>query len=264
MTAVRLFALACLGALAGCVLFIDTPSTFDSACRFAGDTIEACGKCVAASCRAQVDACCRDGSCRPLLDSLDQCATSSSPTSSTGCAKLQTTPTSSTAGTTLQDCIRARCAGSCKGSATADGGKPAPPSPVENGATSCSSYEPTSCSCITIGAGLGNDTICNQESVGGGICCLDSSGSGAGHQSCRCTRFSCNTSSDGSCQCQASGLSGTATTCDGDYCCVVDSTQSCYCGTKPCRATGETRVQSCTPSAVGCASGRTLVSSCSP
>src|SRR5262249_45228630 len=158
--------------------------------------------------------------CRPLLDSLDQCAATSTSNSSTACAKLQTTATSSTAATVLQDCIRASCAASCKGSATADGGKPPPPAPTGNGTTSCSSYDENSCSCITIDYTLGNSTTCNEDSVGAGVCCLDQKSSGTGYLSCHCNRFVCSGTTD-DCQCQATGLSGDATTCAGTNCCVM-------------------------------------------
>jgi hypothetical protein len=102
---------ACLAA--GCVLLLDDPpDPLGANCRFKGDATTDCGKCIAKSCRKQVNACCiQGGSCDEQLTRLDECASNPS---EAHCVHLSVfNPNAPPSSQPLNACVETNCADAC-------------------------------------------------------------------------------------------------------------------------------------------------------
>lgn len=225
------------GVTAGCVLFV-SPEAGGSRCRFAGED-EPCGKCIAFTCQAAVDALC---TARPdVMDLLDACASRRD-----GACDALRADRSSPEAALLATCVEARCAGSCA---------PAPgrsltrcaPEPYGDG---------RQCAC-----GLSsqpNDFACAETVQPGTICCA-AAGWPAEGLACACRVLDCNPNDKG-CFCSVSAYTTGTDVCRGESCCADGNL--CRCGGRACSG-DERPVASCSLDVMGCAAGQTRVTSCS-
>ncbi|WP_394827889.1 hypothetical protein [Pendulispora albinea] len=103
---------AALAALTGCVLMVGEGSDLGPTCHFEGEDRGTCGVCIAAHCRAHVNACCGDSRCRDTLSWLDGC----SEDKGADCAMFQSLNSSSAAqgpGQRVSACIQGSCSTAC-------------------------------------------------------------------------------------------------------------------------------------------------------
>jgi len=92
----RYGAVVFVGAMTGCVLFVDVPEEVYSRCRFDGEDTT-CGACLRASCQPEINACCT-GTCDSAL--VDRCAT----TVAGACDQLRAAPAFATCMKTCAVC----------------------------------------------------------------------------------------------------------------------------------------------------------------
>jgi hypothetical protein len=232
---------ATLGALSGCILFVNDNQPYGKACKFQGSDT-ACGRCVATTCASQLDACCGDKSCEEQLTWLDECVSTAD---SISCEVLASTAPD------LVACLEQECSACPGADGGAGGGGDGAVSP------SCSTYDAY---CICVVDGVPGGGSCTPETVSPGLCCADSSYPAA-DTSCTCETFSCTTTSDGA-DCSLSETSTGLSSYSGNVCCSTGS--SCYCSDSLDACDGdETQVAECTVDSVRCPSGETDVTSCS-
>ena len=225
----------------GCMLVV-SPDTYGDRCRFAGDDTSQCGLCVASRCRAEVDACCRDGACDATMRALDGC----SDKHDGNCATL------ASSNTDLGRCVAAKCAAVC---VTLTG----------TSATTCREPhlgEGSVCTCDGAST-AGNDFICSQAAYPDTICCAPPGWPAPG-LACSCTPLSCTPTADG-CFCALADFTppksrecsgGPTSTCCADHDkCTCRARASCYAGEHP--------VPSCEIRNVGCKENQQRVDSCS-
>ena len=244
-----LLAVASLAGLSACILFVDDRGDLGTTCHLHGE-LTACGACIMAKCRAQLDACCGDGTCTPILDTIDACIGDySQPT----CLLVSTKPSVVTSAMDkVRDCA-ADCATLCAATSPGSSGS----SGTSGGgvfATSCSNITGVECDCS--GDLAPNAVACSSDSVGSGVCCADYGWPDKGLH-CNCKPYRCKQTATG-CQC-SDDTSGPTSTCNGTYCCIFEGW--CSCGTTPCDTVSKP-VSSCTKATATCPSGRP-VTSCS-
>lgn len=227
-----------------------TPDDLGATCHFDGETTNACGKCIAASCQMTVDTCCGNESCRASLSALDTCA------SGGGCSSLFVA--SSSMGKLLASCVEGLCSDVC----TETGG------PL----VACVRDEDAqSCSCTSGGAVDGSAvSSCSLLGTSDGICCSESDWPASG-SSCACVETGCVDLGDGEdCRCGlvrdlfVPGIRVTVQSfCSSPsgYCCKEED-GTCSCGTSPCG--GSEEVSTCWAYDVktSCPSGLTEVRAC--
>ncbi len=246
----RLLAILSIVSLSACILLVDTGTDLGGTCHIRGEAT-ACGACLSTKCRAELDACCGDGTCAILLNTLDSCvADFSQPTCTLFSTKL---PVATTTTDRLRSCA-ADCAPICdathggsSGSSGASGGGPY--------VTGCSSFIASECDCS--GDLAANGTTCSSDSIGAGVCCADYGWPNKG-LSCSCKAYRCKATGADSCTCGTS-VSGPDSTCNGTHCCIFEGW--CDCSAKACD-TSSKPVASCTKATATCPSGR-AVTSCS-
>ncbi len=245
----RLLLAASVGGLSACILFVDAGTDLGGTCHLRGEGT-ACGACISTRCRAQLDACCGDGDCAPILNTLDSCV---GDYSQPACALVSTKlPVVTSAMDRVRDCA-ADCAATCNATSGSSSGA----SGASSGgtyATSCSSFIQSECDCS--GNLAPNGVTCSSDSIGAGVCCADYGWPNKG-LSCTCKAYRCKDTADG-CTCGTS-TSGPNQTCDGVHCCIFEGW--CSCGPKPCDNVSKP-VGSCTKATATCPSGR-AVTSCS-
>ncbi|HEY3821640.1 MAG TPA: hypothetical protein VGL81_30950 [Polyangiaceae bacterium] len=233
---------ATLGALSGCILFVNDDQPYGKTCKFQGSDT-ACGECITTACASELDACCGDKSCESQLTWLDECVSDSDAIS---CQVLASSAPS------LVTCLEQRC-GACPGS---DGGAGSGSGGGGTASPSCSTYTGY---CICVADGSSGGGTCSPETVSPGLCCAGS-GYPADGTSCTCETFSCTVTSDGA-DCSLGETPTGTSSYSGNVCCSTGS--GCYCSDSLDSCDDdETQVDECTVDAVGCPSG-TDVTSCS-
>lgn len=226
--------------LVGCI-FVVSPEEYGTTCRFQGEDTQ-CGACIATSCRAELNACCRDEACEQPLRDLDDCATRSS----YACNTLRGVTIPAVAGP-LAQCVDRACGAVCferKGTST----------------TSCREPrlgEGSACECAANGEV--NDFVCTPQAFPNAICCAPKGWPAPGLE-CSCRPLDCNPSPDG-CFCRLVDFTPKQRECEGaTKCCVYEDT--CTCRPRGC-SSFEREVDSCAVDALDCAAGQERVESCS-
>ncbi|AKV04116.1 hypothetical protein AKJ09_10779 [Labilithrix luteola] len=233
-----------------------TPDDLGGTCHFQGETTNACGECIASSCRMVVDTCCGDESCRTSLSSLDTCA------SGGGCSSL--VDASASMAKLLAVCVKSSCSNVCadEGSPLVDGG--APVTCVRNDETktcACESGESTDAS---------SAVSCVVRAGSAGVCCAEKGWPAKG-TSCGCAETACvDYGDDTNCVCGlltnifASGdRVRVQSACSSVYghCCQKDD-GSCTCGLSTCGDAEEVHICWASDVRGTCSSGATEVRSC--
>lgn len=223
-----------------CVAFVgDDPGSIGSACKFKG-TDKPCGQCIAASCQAQVNACCVASGCKDRgMQAVDACAQGVSDQ----CISYSLSDP-------LQTCIEMSCGKECLGEVVSCTGQ---------------TYE---CSC-NIQTNGGSTTTCDTTTVTNAICCASTDWPSRS-SSCRCTYWGCQFLTD-SCDCSthSGGPGGSLKNAcyppqgGGYHCCLSTIGGSCSCTTSNCTSQ-ETEVPDCSPMNGGCGNYAKRVASCSP
>ncbi|MBX3187701.1 MAG: hypothetical protein KF819_11825 [Labilithrix sp.] len=224
----------------GCILFV-SPEPLGEHCGFSGKEAD-CGKCVAARCQGEVDACCRDDACTSTLVSLEGCASARDDR----CSAVRDARGTGGAAGALATCVASRCGGVCTKSSGASETRCAEPSLIKGRGCTCELGAP------------GTDFACNTEAFPETVCCAPQGWPGAG-LACSCLPIGCLPSNDG-CLCTRIDYEGPGATCAGAICCA--ESDGCYCGTKQCQSS-QPRVPSCTLAEIGCPRGQKRVASCS-
>lgn len=246
-----LFALMAMLGLSACILFVDPSTDLGGTCHIRGETT-ACGACIATKCRTQLDACCGDGSCATILDTIDTCVADST---QAACPLVFFKPAvvSST-----MDKLR-QCTSDCAATCNAATGTSSGTSGTSGGgpfATGCSSFISSECDCS--GDLPPSSVACSTDSLGSGVCCADYGWPNTGLR-CDCKAYRCKDTATG-CICGTS-VSGPNQSCTGTYCCLFEGT--CTCGTTKC-SNVSTPVASCTAATTDCvSSSQRHVPSCS-
>ena len=284
----------------GCIFFVDT-TDLGLACRFDGDDSTACGKCVASSCQAAVNACCAADACKGSLGDLDRCGRGA------GCATLLGTAPGVAPRDALIGCIQTSCAATCTATGDTDGGSDGASSGSSggsgssgassgssggsgssgassgsSGASGSSGTSGTSGSsgaapnCFSVGPNCrctvqsgGNNAACDAKSMGvlatAVICCADTNYPANG-SSCMCSWIGCGAAGS-SCLC-GPGNAAPGGTCDkpGDPawdCCTQTGAPECICGDSfACPSGFIDGGTTCNPGTVICAPGQSKVSAC--
>src|SRR5262245_9663687 len=103
-----------LAVSSACVLVVPSRGVYSGHCGFSGiDT--PCGKCLAASCSKQLDACCSDDACGGVIKDVESCCAGSADT----CATLQNGSDANGAHRELSACVESQCKGACAASSAA-------------------------------------------------------------------------------------------------------------------------------------------------
>jgi hypothetical protein len=230
-------------ALPSCILLVDSSPTgdqFSTTCSLLASA-SPCATCVAQMCGTELDACCADPACRPMLGQVDSCAE----------AGLCSFDAGEDASSTLASCVTTKCATTCVSTTPPDG-------PSEAIDCSLDSID-EDCSCTL---GTGNSQACNTGLFAPAVCCAASGWPSSG--GCACGAVQCQASTDGtSCSCVFDTDVTSPVTCDElDYgtCCIGPAGCSCYSDV-PCTGS-ETEVSSCNTATYTCASGDKSVSDC--
>lgn len=231
-------------ALPSCLLFAESSPTgdqFTSTCSLLASG-SPCATCVASMCGTELDACCADTACRPMLAEVDSCAEAGACTFDAG----------EDASSTLASCIATKCKTTCVSTVLPDGATQGIDCTVDNINEECS---------CTLGT-AGNTQSCNTSFFAPSVCCASSGWPTSG--GCACGGVQCEASSDGmSCSCVFDTTVTNPVTCDGiDYgtCCIGPGGCSCYSNV-PC-AGSEMEVSSCNTATYTCASGDHSVQDC--
>jgi hypothetical protein len=272
---VRFFVVVALAVLVlqpACIFFVpDTGPLESTACHFKGQTVTACGVCVASKCQGAVNACCTDSTCQGSLDDLDTCAGSDA--GYAGCLSLtmgDPTFNSSASLNSLVACMEEACAPDCAG--VPDGGSPDAPFVMSNEVISCMSSGPSACSCDVYMEAAPNTVECDPGAFGnGGICCAQP-GYPALAKVCECVPYLCAMDNMGDCDCSTnpedlSALGFPTSECDdgsGGVCCLL-SDGLCQCTTSEVTCPEGTMVDMCylPPMTGGCPAGTSSAPSCS-
>lgn len=241
-------------------------SDYTTTCSFTGRDSSACGKCIAAKCQTQVDACCADATCRAsnktdlgfgvstgddgTLGKLDGCGDGKS------CYDLEVDP----AAKAMAACVQSACSDVCDTRLA---------SARKATATSCewkTSYtKERYCECVVPSTSNGvasapNDTACGPSA---GICCADLDWP-APASKCSCDPPSCNSYSGDVCICERQTGSSVVSDCARGPCCLT-SEGECRCDpTRRACPEGDTPVKSCSRAEVRCSPGKRAVTTCSP
>jgi hypothetical protein len=248
--------------VAGCVLIVPDRGDLGLTCRFEGDTLTGCGRCIASRCQGQVNAVCADEASRDVLANLDLCS------SGRGCHPLRLDVGAGGLPADLASCVATACDAEC-GDATpssgADGGNNAVVT-TDGGATGgiqCNTLGPSGCVCQSqaSGAACGPNTLgVDPTSV---HCCADSAWP-ARATACTCQWFGCSTS-NGSCVC-GNGLGTPGGQCDngGSWaCCKQTAGSTCVCSSVGCQTGFEPMGSRCSSVFdIHCAPNQKEVTSC--
>lgn len=244
MGATRLAIVVLAGAAVAAATLGCPPSELGPTCRFRGDDVTACGTCVAAKCRAEVDRCCGDARCQEAtMPLVDECSADGR------CSSLYTAGSTSTTSTStlgeVPSCIRQQCSAQC---GAADAGI--------TGEIRCERVD-QSCRCTTkLDAGTTGSTTTScgpsdVEGLGDAICCADDGWPGVG-TSCLCLPIRCASvrSNPKSCICGIflldSELVEESSCTQEEPCCVNANETGCACNGGTC-APGEVERTSCSP-----------------
>jgi hypothetical protein len=229
-------------AATGCILLVEDPRELGAICLLArggGD----CESCVTRRCRAELDACCADPECRPLLDDIDACASGAS---IEACGEIGPVSGATGAAARLRTCVGG-CGAHCQAG------------PMRTRCTSGVSSTSNSPGCTCTLDAEPNGDLCSVESVGGGVCCRRVGWPSTG-KSCACRAWSCQKTGAG-CECSF-GQRGPDRTCTGKYCCRSNDTSRCACtDDTPCPEK-TTQVERCEPGPHLCTEGELPVETC--
>lgn len=237
----RVALVAAVASLAGCILLV-SPRDYGEHCKFGGEAT-ACGQCIAQSCQAVVDTCCRNDSCTPGLNLVEHCASGEQ----TPCELLQSDlQATDPHRVELARCVSTQCAATCKGEA-----------PTTN-ITKCSSSSfglGNTCSCSVTADP--NGVACSEAAFPLTRCCAPQTWPAAG-QKCTCEILACTSTTDG-CACLLYDGPAESSMCTDAICCLDHD--SCRCGSKPC-GSSSTQVPSCNLAAMECPPAQKHVASC--
>lgn len=241
---VRSLTLLVAAALPSCILLVDSSPTgdqFSSTCGLLASA-SPCATCVTGMCGSELDACCADTACRPMLSQVDSCAE----------AGICSFDAGEDASSTLASCIATMCATTCLTN------EPAPDGPSQGVDCTIDNIDEL-CSCTL---GTGNGQSCNTSTFEPAVCCAAIGWPASG--GCACGAVQCEASTDGtSCSCVFDTTVASPVTCDElDYgtCCIGPGGCSCY-SSVPCTGS-EMEVDSCNTATYTCASGDRAVSDC--
>lgn len=231
---------ALASSLLGCVLLV-SPGTYGEHCRFDGASTP-CGQCIRTRCEADVDGCCREGSCDSTLTALETCA-AGDVAKCDAVASLRSSAEAAKSG--LGRCLDERCRSECS-------------APSARSKTKCSfpSFgQGQTCSC-TLSA-TPNDVTCGEDALPKAICCAPEGWPADGLR-CACKAPSCGATNDG-CRCLLEDAPSEGETCSAKTCCARNDV--CACSSLACLA-GERSVPSCGRAELGCGPGLVRVKSC--
>lgn len=231
---------ALASSLLGCVLLV-SPGTYGEHCRFDGASTP-CGQCIVTRCEADVDGCCREGSCDSTLTALENCA-AGDVAKCDAVASLRSSAEAAKSG--LGRCLDERCRSECS-------------APSARSKTKCSfpSFgQGQTCSC-TLSA-TPNDVTCGEDALPKAICCAPEGWPADGLR-CACKAPSCGATNDG-CRCLLEDAPSEGETCSAKTCCARNDV--CACSSLACLA-GERSVPSCGRAELGCGPGLVRVKSC--
>lgn len=253
MVGLRSLSLVAAVAATGCILLVDDAPSLGRTCGIANKT-SACGSCIVQNCQTQLDACCADVDCRPALDAVDACSTTS---------KCAVDLTSKAAEGKLGQCMATACASACTVRSTVY---------LSSCTVGVYSFGPVD-ECTCTGAGKATNANCDVTTFTNGVCCADVNYPAQG-KGCTCVEVGCQGTSEG-CACAPADSTyypGDALkTCDGvphNICCYSSSDRACRCydSKSSCDQYSEVAVVGCDVvglAKVACSSTRTRVANCS-
>jgi hypothetical protein len=213
------FAAALVFGPIACIALVDDPAKIGTTCGIEAAS-GTCGSCLRARCQPQLDACCGDETCRPVLDEVDACTTKAS---ADACSNVRKGGDQATAAGRLRRCIDVSCGASCDSN------------PLKTACT-ISRFD-GGCSC-TLDAPP-NGTHCSEFENRLRVCCAEAGWPASGRK-CSCFTWGCRKTGAG-CECAEDRNEGEPT-CTGKHCCATGS--RCKCSDAPCQA-GEREVGTC-------------------